>query len=267
MNYLLSLQSDYNKENINRMKTVIMLFVTFFIILAVTIWRSPITFGAWNKQTVYVGMSDAWYGMSRDDEAHAMLIDDDSGEGVFTIKRICDEVGIQPVFAVIADKMSPEVAESLAIWQKQGAGIVLHGLRHERWKEWDKQQIREDIELSRKKLQKLGFDTTKLLKIIVPPHACNTKAIRTVIEEQKCQMVTGASLVNPDRQVFQLGRIDVTPQTNLDEMRRLLEKAYKRKAYVIFGTHSSMPGSFSAEKTQEVLSMAKEIGFCFDFLD
>ena len=86
-----------------------------------------------------------------------------------------------------------------------------------------------------------------------------------MIAQQGCQMVSGANLVNPDRHVFQLGRISIGTGTNLVDMRELLQKAYNRKAFVIFGTHSSIPESFSAYKTQKVLEMAKEIGFSFDY--
>jgi hypothetical protein len=193
-----------------------------------------------------------------------MWIDDDSTEGVFKVKTIADEVGIKPVFAVIADRMEPEVADSLASWQHQGAGVVLHGLRHERWKEWDESQIEHDIRQSRQRLFEQGFDTTNIIKKIIPPHGCNTRIIRKVIAQQGYQMISGASLVNPDRHVFQLGRIGIGPDTDLDAMREMLKKAYDRKAFIIFGTHSSIPESFSMEKTREILKMAKEMGFCFE---
>ena len=77
-------------------------------------------------------------------------------------------------------------------------------------------------------------------------------------------MISGASLVNPDRHVFQYGRIGIGPDTDLDAMREMLQKAYDRKAFVIFGTHSSIPECFSVEKTQGVLQIAKDIGFCFN---
>ena len=78
-------------------------------------------------------------------------------------------------------------------------------------------------------------------------------------------MVTGASLVNPDRHVFLLGRIGITPDTDTAEMRVLLQKVHQNNCFVILGTHSSMKGAFSEEKTKKVLEMAKEIGFDFDF--
>ena len=78
------------------------------------------------------------------------------------------------------------------------------------------------------------------------------------------QMISGASLVNPDRHVFQLGRIGIETGTDLDAIQEMLKKAYDRKAFVIFGTHSSIPDVFSAEKTQKILMMAKEMGFCFE---
>ncbi len=249
-------------------KATLLLLVTILLILSVIWLRAPLSYERWNKQTLFAWLIDIIHGRSIDEKAHAMWIDDDSGEGVFAVNTISNEVGIRPVYAVIADKMTSQVADSLASWQRQGkADIALHGLRHERWKEWEKEIIENDILLSRQRLAEQGFDTSRLLKIIVPPHACNTQAIRKVIKQQGCQMVTGASLVNPDRHVFQLGRVSITPQTDTTEMRLLLENAYKRKAFIIFGTHSSIPDWFSEEKTRQVLEMAKEIGFSFVFFE
>ncbi|MCR4602495.1 MAG: polysaccharide deacetylase family protein [Prevotella sp.] len=248
------------------MRNPIMLLILLLSMEAVIILRQvPIIGPEWNKQTLYVTLLDTWHGMSSDSTAHAIWIDDDSTEGVFRVKRIADSIGIQPAFAVIADRMETEVADSLAQWQRRGAGIVLHGLRHERWIDWSEADIDNDICQSKQRLHEQGFDTTNILKIIIPPHGCNNRTIRKVIERQGCQMITGASLVNPDRQVFQLGRISITPQTDTISMRQLLQKAYNRNAFIIFGTHSSIPDSFSEENTSKVLSMAKEIGFDFHF--
>lgn len=229
-------------------------------------WRAPLI-NEWSKQTVYISLLDAWYGSSTDIKAYALWIDDDSNDGVFTVKKIADETGIQPAFAVIAGKMTPTVADSLVLWQKKGAGIIVHGLRHERWKDWNKTRIEDDIRQSITRLEEQGFDTTRLLKFILPPHGCNTKAIRDVIRQQGYQMISGASLVNPDRHVFQLGRIAITPYTDTLTMRKLLQKAYDRKAFVIFSTHSSIPSEFSAEKTRQILEMVKEIGFNFEICE
>lgn len=246
------------------MKKMVPFLLIIFTIALLVWWRMPLIGNKWSKQTIYVGLLDAWYGSSTDDKAYAMWIDDDSTEGVFKVKAIADEIGIKPAFAVIADRMEPVVADSLASWQRQGAGIVLHGLRHERWKEWDKSQIEKDIQQSYQRLHEQGFDTTDIMKLVIPPHGCNTRTIRKVIAQQGCQMISGANLVNPDRHVFQFGRIGIGPDTDLEAMRTLLQKAYDRKAFVIFGTHSSIPEIFSIEKTREVLTMVQEMGFCFE---
>ena len=244
-----------------------LLFLTIigtFFFIAVIIWlRMPIYNGSWNKQTIYVGLIDTWYGKSKDSHAHAMWIDDDGGDGIIAVNSISNSLGIKPVYAIISEKTPQHLIDSLILWQRKGAGIVLHGLRHERWKDWNEQQIIDDIDQSYTKLHELGFDTAKILKIIVPPHACNTRAIRKVIKDKGFQMVTGASLVNPDRLVFQLGRIGITPDTDTTEMRKLLQKAHQNNCFVILGTHSSMKEAFSEEKTKKVLEMAKEIGFDF----
>lgn len=246
-------------------KTILLIAIGIVVITLFIWWRAPMCYENWNKQTIYVGILDTWYGNSNDYQAHAMWIDDDCGEGIPKVNYISADLRIKPVYAIIPERTPKHLVDSLICWQRNGAGIVLHGLRHERWKEWDEQRIANDIERSYKRLHELGFDTTKILKIIVPPHACNTQAIRKVISEKGHQMVTGASLVNPDRNVFQLGRISITPNTDTAKMRVLLEKAYQRNNFVIFGTHSSLPGAFSEEKTKKVLQMAKEIGFDFDF--
>lgn len=249
------------------MKKVVIILSLILLVAIIIWWRAPIIGNEWTKQTIYVGLLDAWYGSSTDDKAYAMWIDDDSTIGVFKVKGIADAVGIPPYFAVIADKMEPKVADSLASWQHQGAGIVLHGLRHERWWDWNASQIEEDIRQSYQRLYEQGFDTAKIMKLVIPPHGCNNRTIRKVIAQQGCKMISGASLVNPDRHVFQFGRIGIGPDTDLDKMRKMLQKAYDRKAFVIFGTHSSIPEIFSEEKTREVLQIAKEIGFCFDIND
>ena len=246
------------------MKRMALLLIVMIAMVLLVWWRLPLFGNEWSRQTIYVGLLDAWHGSSTDDKAYAMWIDDDSTEGVFKVKAIADEVGIKPAFAVIADRMEPVVADSLVSWQQQGAGIVLHGLRHERWKEWNEQQIEDDIQQSYQRLYDQGFDTTRIMKLIIPPHGCNTRIIRKVIAQHGCQMISGASLVNPDRHVFQLGRIGIQTDTNIDDIREILKKAYDRKAFVLFGTHSSIPAIFSIEKTREILKMAKEMGFCFE---
>lgn len=249
------------------MKKVVIIISLILLVAIIIWWRAPILGNGLTKQTIYVGLLDVWHGSSTDDKAYAMWIDDDSTIGVFQVKKIADAVGIPPYFAVIADKMEPEVADSLASWQRQGAGIVLHGLRHERWRDWNASQIEADIRQSYQRLHEQGFDTAKIMKLVIPPHGCNNKTIRKVIAQQGCKMISGASLINPDRHVFQYGRIGIGPDTDLEKMRKMLQKAYEKKAFVIFGTHSSIPEIFSIEKTQEVLQIAKEIGFCFDIND
>lgn len=250
----------------NSLKWSMRLIAIVIVVITLIIrWRAPLFYDNWNKQNIYVGIIETWYGNSNDSRAHAMWIDDDCGEEIYKVNHISNEIGIKPVYAIIPEKTPMHLVDSLILWQKKGAGIVLHGLRHERWKEWNEQRIANDIEQSYEQLHELGFDTAKILKIIVPPHACNTHAIRNVIKDKGHQMITGASLVNPDRNVFQLGRIGITPDTDTTKIRVLLQKAYQRNNFVIFGTHSSLPGAFSEEKTIKVLKMAKEIGFDFNF--
>ena len=246
--------------------STLLITITLIIVLTVIIWhRIPIMGDELSKQTLYVGFLDILHGHSKDPKAYAMWIDDDSSIGVFKVKEIADTLGITPNFAVIADKMEPEVADSLASWQRQGAGIILHGLRHEQWWDWDASQIEADIHQSYLRLHEQGFDTAQIIKIVIPPHGCNNRLIRKVIAQEGFRMISGANLVNPDRHVFQYGRISIDTDTDIEAMRQLLQKAYNRKAFVIFCTHSSISESFSTVKTVETLRIAKEIGFVFKY--
>ena len=55
-------------------------------IVAIIFWlQFPLKDDDWSKQTIYVGLLDAWYGGSSDDKAYAMWIDDDSTEGTHSL--------------------------------------------------------------------------------------------------------------------------------------------------------------------------------------
>ena len=91
-----------------RVKKSLFIFILILTIVLLCVWwRAPLICNEWSKQTLYVGLLDTWYGFSTDDKAYAIWIDDDSSKGVFTVKTIADEIGIQPAFAVIANKMTP----------------------------------------------------------------------------------------------------------------------------------------------------------------
>jgi hypothetical protein len=101
----------------------------------------------------------------------------------------------------------------------------------------------------------------KNISYIVSPHGANNRAIRKAIKDKGYQMVTGANLLNPDTKVFQLGRVMITKDTDLEATNVWLKKAKELKLFVIIGTHASTPGEFSIEKTKAVLQMAIDLGF------
>jgi hypothetical protein len=117
-----------------------------------------------------------------------------------------------------------------------------------------------DIEKCEKWLQQNQFDMRNI-RYIVSPHGANNRAIRKAIKDKGYQMVTGANLLNPDTKVFQLGRMMINRNTDLETTSVWLKKAKERKLFVILGTHASIPGEFSIEKTKAVLQMAIDFGF------
>lgn len=224
--------------------------------------RKPIITGELTKQTLYLWLLNVFHHQVTDAIPTAMLVDDDSGDGIFRIRQICEDIGIKATFAIIPSRLDSIKTDSLRQWQKEGYSIALHGYNHGRWKDWTFEEIINDINQSEKLLQKYGLKPNS--RFVVPPHACNTNNIRKAIQSKGYLMITSANIINPDKTVFQYGRFSLYADSpTLEEARRILTAAYKKKGFVIFGTHSSTKGAFSEEKTKAILAMAKEMGFIF----
>ena len=239
--------------------TVIMVAI---VVITYTYLHAPIVVGDWTKQTIYLWVINSCHIQAKDAKPRILLVDDDGGKGVFTIKKICDELSLKATFAVIPALMGQDVRDSLRNWQKEGFGIAIHGYKHEDWREWKYNKVIADINKCEKWLTDAGFKISDI-KYVVTPHGSNNTAIRKAIKDKGYQMVTGANIVNPDTTTFQMGRVFITNKTNIKEIDNMLDKAKRRNCYVIFGTHSSLPEEFSREKTKAVLSMAIKMGFIY----
>ena len=156
--------------------------------------------------------------------------------------------------------MTQEVRDSLKDWQKQEFGIALHGYDHSDWRGWKYEDIINDINMCEHYLEVNGISINKI-KYVVAPKGSNTHAIRKATRGKGYQIITGAITMNPDSEVFQLGRIFINKNTDLREMKRILQKAKERKLFVILGTHSSRSEEFSEKKTRAILQMAINMGF------
>lgn len=243
-------------------KGIIVLLGASLVCLLFIIRNAPIIVGGWTKQTIYLWLLNSLH-IQKKDCPKILLIDDDSGDGIFALKKICDDLHIKATFAIIPRKMNQTMIDSIRDWEREEFGIALHGNNHDDWRDWTYEQIVIDIEKCEKWLQQNHFDD-KAIKYVVSPHGSNTKAVRDAIKHKGYQMVTSANILNPDTEVFQLGRVMITKDTDLEETIVWLKKAKERKFFVILGTHSSIPEEFSIEKTKAVLHMVKEMGFEFD---
>lgn len=221
--------------------------------------RAPQTSGVWSKQTALLWLIDSWHGQTEGARPQLLLIDDDGGDGMTLLKRICDATGTKATFAIIPSRLSAEARDSLLRWQQEGFGICLHGYNHDDWEGWSAEAIVRDLDRSEQLLHRMGFE--RLSPYVVTPHGRNTRAARAAIASKGYKMVCGASVVNPDTTVFLLGRVLVTKTTAVEAMETLLRKARRRKAFVILGTHSSNPAEFSSENTKKVLEAAKRMNF------
>ena len=245
---------------VKRKKTIVIPAFCAIIFILLVFCNKPIVVGEWTKQTFLLWMINSFHKQKEDAKPIIDLIDDDSGEGVFDIKKICDELHMRATFAIIPNQMSQIVTDSIKMWQKEGFGIALHGYNHDNWRTWRYKEITTDIDKCKKWLIEKGFDHI-CIKYVVSPHASNSKDVRKAIQDKDYRMITSANILNPDTSVFQYGRIFITKNTDLKEMEDMLKRARKRKMYVIIGTHSSVKEEFSKEKTKAVLQMAINMGF------
>ena len=242
-------------------KMVLLFTCLLALLLGFVYARRPIVTGSLTKQTVYLWFLNSFHIKDSHREPTFMLIDDDSGMGIFKIHEICERVGVKATFAVVPAVLDSIRCDSLKAWCRDGYGIALHGYNHGRWKEWTTEEIVDDINQSMTFLEEHGIASSDQIGIVVTPGSYNTRAIRKAIDSQGMKMVMGANIVNPDTTTFQWGRLFITQGTDLDEVRSILERAKAEKGFVVFGTHSSNPDEFSAEKTESILRMAVEMGF------
>lgn len=223
--------------------------------------RRPIITGSLTKQTVYLWFLNSFHIKDVQRKPMFMLIDDDSGMGIFKIHEICERVGVKAAFAVVPAVLDSIRVDSLKAWHRDGYGIALHGYNHGRWKEWTSEEIVDDIYKSIAFLEEHDMASSDQIRIVVTPGSYNTHAVRKAIDSQKMKMVMGACIVNPDTTTFQWGRFFITQETDMNHAHAIMERAIAEKGFIIFGTHSSNPDEFSAEKTEAILRMAVEMGF------
>ena len=235
-------------------KWSVLLLVVFmsFLLLA----NRPIVAGDLTKQTVYLWFLNIFHIKDSHRESTFMLIDDDSGMGIFKIHEICERVGVKATFAVVPSVLDSVRIDALRAWHNEGYGIALHGYNHDRWKEWTEEEIVADIQKSITYLEEHDIASSDDIRIVVTPSSNNTRAIRKAIGSQNMKMVMGANIVNPDTTTFLWGRLFITKDTDLEQVRKVLEQTKSERGFIIFGTHSSNANEFSAEKTEAILRMA-----------
>lgn len=239
---------------------LLIIIVGLMAVISFFYWRWPIMTGKLNGQTIYLAVLNSFH--VKDSHAHPqfMLIDDDSGEGIYKIREICERVGVKATFAVVPAFLDSARCDSLRKWQKEGYGIALHSYDHGRWKDWAEEEVKADIDKSINFLKERGFDIAKI-NIVVSPSFYNTCEIRSAISSKGMKMVMGANIVNPDTTVFQWGRFFVKKDTDVGLAHKKLEIAKASKGFLIFGTHSSIDEEFTMEKTESILKMTNDLGF------
>ena len=116
---------------------MVILFLCLLALLLVFVYvRRPIVTGSLTKQTVYLWFLNSFHVKDSHRGPMFMLIDDDTGIGIFKIHEICERVGVKATFAVVPSVLDSMRIKALRAWHHEGYGIALHGYNHGRWKEW-----------------------------------------------------------------------------------------------------------------------------------
>lgn len=237
----------------------LLIIVGLLAVIMFFYWRWPIVTWKLNGQTIYLAFLNSFHVKDSHAYPRFMLIDDDSGDGIYKIREICERVGVKATFAVVPAFLDSARCDSLRKWQQEGYGIALHGYDHGRWKDWSEEEVKADIDKSIDFLKRRGFDIEKIY-IVVSPSFYNTCAIRSAISSKGMKMVMGASVVNPDTTTFQWGRLFIKKDTDVGLVHKVLEITKRNKGFIVFGTHSSIGEEFSMEKTESILQMVIDFG-------
>ena len=160
---------------------IIGLLASLFLFVYV---RRPIITGSLTKQTIYLSCLNAFHIKDSSRKPRFLLIDDDSGMGIFKIHEICERIGVKAIFAVVPALLDSLRCDSLRAWHHEGYGIALHGYNHGRWKEWTSEEIVKDINKSVAFFEKRGIASANQIKMVVTPGSNNTYAIRKAVRSQ-----------------------------------------------------------------------------------
>ena len=242
-------------------KRIVVILIVVMVFCILLYEHRPIIAERITGQTLYLTLLNFFHVKENNAEARFMIIDDDSGHGIYKIHELCEKVGMKATFAVGPAFLDSARIDSLKKWQREGYGLAFHGYDHGCWKNWSKIEILNDIEKSIDYLKKSGFYDVDKINLVVTPSFYNTTSIRNAIRSKGMKMIVGGDIVNPDTTAFIWGRVFIRRNSDLEQIRSPLIRAKERNDFVIIGTHSSIDDEFDAEKMEQVLKMAKTIGF------
>lgn len=242
-----------------------MLLLCAFLIGGIYCWLSPpFIYKTVTKQALYIKTLSLLNHNPSCDKAYLTWIDDDSGEGIFQVKSICDSLRIPAVFAAITAQMPDSIKTSLLRFHEEGFQVVSHSANHLHWKNLSRHEISREISDSFFMLDSLGFKNSHY---IVVPFSENTSVIRNIVKSKSGYMITGAPVSNDSRKQFMLGRIFITKETEVEDMKEFLKECFFHHQWVILSTHSSNQDEFDYKKTFEIMKFAKDCHYSFTTLE
>ena len=89
-----------------KQKRILTILTCIAMVISFVFLHKPIITRGITKQTIYQWLLNICYLQPRDAQPTALLIDDDSGYGIYSIKHLCDDIGIKATFVIFGTHSS-----------------------------------------------------------------------------------------------------------------------------------------------------------------
>ena len=197
-------------------------------------------------------------------------VDDDTPlDGIASVKKICDNLGIKCTFATITQGWTDALLERLHQYQKEGFHITSHTESHGRWYKdmpegniFNADEMEADLIISLEKMRAEGFIDCDML--VYPGSAIGRTDVNTlgiVKKWCKCGVLAGGSVWSGYGQgKYKINRTFISKSSGASYYTDLLDSV-SDESWVVFGTHSGSATDFDTDMMTAILSHALANGW------
>jgi hypothetical protein len=198
-------------------------------------------------------------------------VDDDTPmEGIASVKKICDNLGVKCSFATITQGWNESLLDVLHQYQKEGFHIACHTESHGRWykdmpegKMFNAQEMEADLLTSLEKMRSEGFIDCDML-VYAGSSTGRTDVDTIGIAKKWCRcgvLAGGATWSKYGQGKYKINRTFVSKSSYSTSYYKNLLNSVTDEGWVVLGTHSGSSADFDADMMTEILRYAIESGW------